>query len=34
MAVPTDNEISIKEYNKISIYKDLKIEIQKNVIMI
>ena len=26
MSVPTDNNISVKEYNKISKYKDLEIE--------
>ena len=31
MLVPTDNNISVKEYNKISKYKDMKIEIEKNV---
>ena len=29
MLVPTDNDISIKEYYKISNYKDNKIEIEK-----
>ena len=29
MSVPTDNNISIKEYNRISRYKDLKVEIEK-----
>ena len=31
MSVPTDNNISVKEYNKISKYKGQKIEIEKNV---
>ena len=30
MSVPTDNNISVKEYNEISKYKDLEIEIEKN----
>ena len=29
MSVPTDNYISVKEYNKISKYKYLEIEIEK-----
>ena len=29
MSVSTDNNISVKEYNKISKYKDLEIEIEK-----
>ena len=29
MAVPTDNKISIKEYNKTSKYKEMEIEIEK-----
>ena len=29
MLVPTDNNISVKEYNKISKYKDLEKEIEK-----
>ena len=29
MSLPTDNKISVKEYNKISEYKDLEIEILK-----
>ena len=29
MSIPTDNNISVKEYNKISQYKDLEIEIEK-----
>ena len=32
MSVPTDNNVSVKKYNKISKYKDLKIEIEKNVV--
>ena len=31
MPMPTDNNISDKEYNKISKYKDLGIEIERNV---
>ena len=31
MKEPTDNNISVKEWNKISKYKDLEIEIEKNV---
>ena len=27
--IPTDNNVSIKEYNKTSNYKDLEIEIEK-----
>ena len=29
MSVSTDNNISVKEYNEISKYKDLEIEIEK-----
>ena len=29
MSVPTDNNISVKEYNKISEYKDEEIEIKE-----
>ena len=29
MSVPNDNNLSVKEYNKISKYKDLEIEIEK-----
>ena len=29
MSVPTDNNISVKEYNKVNKYKDLEIEIDK-----
>ena len=29
MSVPTDNNISVNEYNKITKYKDLEIEIEK-----
>ena len=29
ISIPTDNNISVKEYNKISQYKDLEIEIEK-----
>ena len=29
MPVPTDDDISVKEYNKINKYKDLVIEIEK-----
>ena len=29
VSVSTDNNISVKEYNKISKYKDLEIEIEK-----
>ena len=29
--VPTDNDISLKVYNKISKYKELEIEIEKDV---
>ena len=29
MSVPTDNNISVKEYNKISKYKHMEIEIEK-----
>ena len=29
MSIPTDNNISIKEYNKISKYRELEIEIEK-----
>ena len=31
MSVPTDNNISVKEYNEISKYKDLEMETEKNV---
>ena len=31
MSVPSDNNISVKEYNEISEYKDLEIETEKNV---
>ena len=31
MSVPTDNNISIKDYYKKSKYKDPEIEIEKNV---
>ena len=31
MFLPTDNYISVKEYNKISKYKNLEIEIKKKV---
>ena len=31
MSVPTDNNISINEYDKISQYKNLEIEIEKMV---
>ena len=31
MAVSTDNNLSAKEYNKISKYKDLEIKNSKNV---
>ena len=30
MVPPTENNISIKEYSKISKYKDSEIEIEKN----
>ena len=30
--MPTDNNTTIKEYDKISKYKDLKIEIEKNIV--
>ena len=30
MSVPTDNDFSAKEYNKISKYKDFEREIEKN----
>ena len=30
MSVSTDNNISVKEYNEISQYKDLEIEIENN----
>ena len=29
MSVPTNNNISVKKYDKISKYKDLKIEVEK-----
>ena len=29
MSLPTDSEISVKEYDKISKYKDLEIETEK-----
>ena len=29
MSVSTDNNISVKEYNKISKYKDLEIKVEK-----
>ena len=29
MSVPTDNNISVEEYNKITKHKDLEIEIEK-----
>ena len=31
MSAPTDNNISVKEYNKIIKYIDLETEIEKNV---
>ena len=31
MSEPTDNNTSVKVYNKISKYKNLEIEIEKNV---
>ena len=31
MLAPTDNNISFKEYYKMSNYKDLDVEIEKNV---
>ena len=31
MSVPTDNNISVKEYDKISKFKDLEIEIEKKI---
>ena len=30
MSVPADNNISIKEFNKINKFKDLETEIEKN----
>ena len=30
-SVPTENNRAVKEYNKISKYKDLETEIEKNV---
>ena len=30
MSVPADYNISVKEYHKISKYKDMEIEIEKN----
>ena len=32
MAAPTDNNTSVKEYNKTSKLKDLEIETEKNVV--
>ena len=30
MSVPTNNHISVKQYNEISYHKDLGIEVEKN----
>ena len=31
MSLPKDNNISVKEYNKIGKYKDIEIKFEKNV---
>ena len=32
ISIPTDNDISVKEYNNMSKYKVVEIEFQKNVV--